>query len=222
MVEGSWQQHRQGLIGCLGGCLFLLAACGGAKAVPGDQDKDGILDADDRCPKVPEDIDGFEDGDGCPESDNDKDGVPDKTDACPRAPGDKANDGCPEYIRIEEGSLVTLQGIHFQTGNAKLMAYSEAVLREVVALLKVNPQITRMRIEGHADSRGPEEFNLELSERRAATVQEWLTKNGVETQRLDVAGFGEAKPLLDNETPKGRSANRRVEFRILHDNTNYR
>lgn len=199
-----------------------LLACGGAKSPPGDMDKDGFRDAQDRCPKAPEDFDGFEDGDGCPERDNDHDGVVDTEDACPRAPGLRSNSGCPEYIRIEEGSLVTLRGIHFRSNKAELLSSGVSVLKEVVALLKVNPQIRRIRIEGHADARGPEELNLELSEQRAQTVQEWLTGQGISTERLDVTGYGESKPLLNNETPKGRSANRRVEFRILQDDARYR
>lgn len=223
-MQSSYQRSRlpYHLIICLSSVVCLLGACGGAKLVPEDQDKDGIINSEDRCPKVPEDMDGFEDGDGCPERDNDKDGIPDDNDACPRAPGDKANGGCPEYIRIEEGNLVTLNGIYFKSGEAELLPSSEGILKEVVALLKVNPQILRLNIEGHADSRGAEEFNVELSEKRAAAVQAWLTQQGIETERLDVVGYGESKPLLNNATPKGRSANRRVEFRILNDNTHYR
>ncbi len=74
---------------------------------PGDQDGDGILDNDDQCPRVPEDKDGFEDQDGCPEDDNDKDGIADKIDACPIDPEDRDNfeddDGCPDGDNDKDG-----------------------------------------------------------------------------------------------------------------------
>lgn len=67
---------------------------------PSDQDGDGILDEDDRCPRVPEDFDNFQDDDGCPEDDNDADGIPDNLDKCPLDPEDRDNfedeDGCPD------------------------------------------------------------------------------------------------------------------------------
>jgi OmpA-OmpF porin, OOP family len=77
------------------------------KAPPGDADGDGILDPDDKCPKVPEDKDGFQDEDGCPEDDNDADGLADKIDKCPNEPEDKDSfeddDGCPEDDNDKDG-----------------------------------------------------------------------------------------------------------------------
>jgi outer membrane protein OmpA-like peptidoglycan-associated protein len=74
---------------------------------PGDQDGDGILDDVDKCPRVPEDKDGFEDDDGCPDDDNDKDGIADKIDACPMEPEDRDNveddDGCPDLDNDKDG-----------------------------------------------------------------------------------------------------------------------
>ena len=74
---------------------------------PGDIDGDGILDNVDKCPKVPEDKDGFEDEDGCPDEDNDKDGIGDKIDACPMDPEDRDNfeddDGCPDLDNDKDG-----------------------------------------------------------------------------------------------------------------------
>jgi outer membrane protein OmpA-like peptidoglycan-associated protein len=74
---------------------------------PGDQDGDGILDDVDKCPRVPEDKDGFEDDDGCPDEDNDKDGIADKIDACPMDPEDRDNveddDGCPDPDNDKDG-----------------------------------------------------------------------------------------------------------------------
>ncbi len=75
--------------------------------MPQDKDKDGIKDNEDRCPKDPEDYDGFEDGDGCPDYDNDQDGIPDSLDKCPNDKEDidgfKDEDGCPDYDNDEDG-----------------------------------------------------------------------------------------------------------------------
>ena len=76
---------------------------------PPDSDGDGVSDDDDRCPDVPEDRDGFEDGDGCPDPDNDKDGIPDATDKCPDQPEDRDafedGDGCPDPDNDKDGIL---------------------------------------------------------------------------------------------------------------------
>lgn len=75
--------------------------------LPQDKDKDGIKDNEDRCPEVPEDFDGFEDGDGCPEYDNDQDGIPDSLDRCPNDKEDMDGfedaDGCPDYDNDKDG-----------------------------------------------------------------------------------------------------------------------
>ncbi|MBA3454165.1 MAG: OmpA family protein [Deltaproteobacteria bacterium] len=77
------------------------------KPGPGDIDGDGILDDVDKCPRVPEDLDGFQDDDGCPEDDNDADGIADKVDGCPMDPEDRDNfedeDGCPELDNDKDG-----------------------------------------------------------------------------------------------------------------------
>ena len=76
---------------------------------PQDKDKDGIKDKDDRCPNDPEDFDGFEDGDGCPEFDNDGDGIPDSSDKCPNEKEDmddfEDDDGCPDFDNDDDGVL---------------------------------------------------------------------------------------------------------------------
>jgi hypothetical protein len=78
-----------------------------ARKINRDQDADGILDKDDKCPNDPEDKDGFEDGDGCPDLDNDKDGIPDTQDKCPNVPEDKDgfedSDGCPDLDNDKDG-----------------------------------------------------------------------------------------------------------------------
>ncbi len=79
----------------------------------------------------------------------------------------------------------------------------------------MNPQIRRVRIEGHTDSRGTEELNQALSQRRAASVVRWLVERDIAEERLTSEGFGESRPVEGNDTRAGRQANRRVEFHIV-------
>jgi large repetitive protein len=186
-----------------------------------DNDRDGIADAKDRCVAQPEDGDGFEDTDGCPEQDNDGDGIADVSDKCPLQPeaanGFEDQDGCPDeaprYI-FRTNERIVFNNIEFKTGSAELLPVSQPVLDEVVASLKVQSSV-RVRIEGHTDERGNDDANLMLSQRRALTVMNYLITAGIDSRRLEYAGFGETRPVDDNKTDAGRAKNRRVEFLTL-------
>jgi outer membrane protein OmpA-like peptidoglycan-associated protein len=84
----------------------------------------------------------------------------------------------------------------------------------VAAILKSNPQVTKVLIEGHTDNRGNPAANRALSQARAEAVKTRLVQEGVEPERLEAKGFGADKPIQSNKTAKGREANRRVEFTI--------
>jgi OmpA-OmpF porin, OOP family len=191
---------------------------------PSDRDGDGIPDNVDKCPDVPEDKDGIDDQDGCPEDDADNDGIPDAKDACPHEPGqpdpDPKKNGCPKFIKLEQGVVRVLQQVHFQTGSATILSDSFPMLTEVVQLLKANPGIKKMRIEGHTDNVGGAAMNLTLSTNRAASVRTWLVTHGVEAGRLESEGYGLTKPIDTNDTVQGRANNRRVEFKILEEESN--
>ena len=81
--------------------------------------------------------------------------------------------------------------------------------------MRAYPQITKVRVEGHTDSRGKDSYNLDLSQRRAEAVSTYLQGRGIDSDRLVAEGFGETQPIADNDTKSGRSENRRVEFVIL-------
>ena len=186
-----------------------------------DRDGDGIPDAKDQCPDQPEDFDKVDDKDGCPEDDPDKDGIGDATDACPKEPGDKnadaAKNGCPNFIRRISGSneIQILKKVEFATGKSTILQQSYPILEEVSRLLKVNPDIKLLSIEGHTDNRGSAELNEKLSADRAKAVLDYLVnKGGIDAGRLASAGFGPNKPIADNATEDGRQRNRRVEFII--------
>lgn len=191
--------------------------------VDNDFDGDGIPNNEDECPEDLEDKDGFEDGDGCPDRDNDQDGIPDSADECPDEPenfnGFADEDGCPEdpddRVTITDNKLVITEQVYFETAKAKIREESYDILNEVAQVLNDNPQIELMRVEGHTDNRGSETYNQKLSQRRAESVRRYLIDKDVDEDRLAAVGYGEAKPIADNETEEGRSKNRRVEFTIL-------
>jgi len=190
-----------------------------------DTDGDGIPDDIDACPTVPEDHKPPDPMDGCPappeEPDSDHDGIPDSRDACPKEPGepnpDPTRNGCPKFIRLEGSTVRVLQQVHFQTGSATILPDSFPMLGEIVQLLQANPSIKKMMIEGHTDSRGGADFNLDLSKRRAQSVRSWLVDHGIAPNRLESEGYGLTRPIDTNDTGEGRAANRRVEFKVVEE-----
>lgn len=205
-----------------------------------DNDGDGVPDVSDgqvagngfgACLNDPEDADGFQDSDGCPDPDNDQDGVLDVSDgvvgtngfgACMNDPEDydgfEDTDGCPEE---GSGSIeLTCEGIelsdtvYFDTSSDVIQDRSFELLDQVVSVLQTATWIHRIRVEGHTDSRGDDEMNLDLSQRRANAVRTYMVEHGV-TLTVDAEGFGEIRPIADNGSSSGRQANRRVEFHIV-------
>ncbi len=187
-----------------------------------DRDQDGILDDDDECPDEPEDMDGFEDDDGCPDPDNDRDGILDAADKCPNEPetinGIDDDDGCPDKgeaaVRIGKEELETLKPIFFETDHSRVRHAYYNVLAQIALTLKAHPEIGRCAVEGHTDDTGPPEWNQKLSVLRAEAVVEFLVGKGVERGRLTAIGHGEKLPWAPNDTESGRAQNRRVIFHI--------
>jgi outer membrane protein OmpA-like peptidoglycan-associated protein len=117
----------------------------------------------------------------------------------------------------ERGTVLTLAGdVLFATGRAELKGGAERMLTQVEQFLEQNPE-RRARIEGFTDSTGSDEYNLELSRRRAEAVREALVRRGIDGSRIETAGLGEAYPVADNTSPGGRQLNRRVEIIIGND-----
>jgi OmpA-OmpF porin, OOP family len=191
-----------------------------------DNDKDGIPDVDDLCPNDPEDKDGFEDQDGCPDPDNDKDRILDKDDKCPNEPetynGFEDEDGCPDKGRVllHRGKLEILDKIYFETAKAVIKPISFPILNALAATMKGNPQILLVEVQGHADERGDDDYNMRLTEDRAAAVKTYLIEHGVENDRLQSHGYGETKPVCPQHNEACWSKNRRVEFVILRRSDN--
>jgi outer membrane protein OmpA-like peptidoglycan-associated protein len=219
----------------------------GARELKGcpDRDKDGIPDVDDQCPDKP----GFAQFNGCPDTDKDGipdpkdacpdqpgkaalngcpdrdgDGIADKDDACPDQYGKAEFKGCPpptpKKIKLTEKKIEILEQVHFDTAKATIKADSFELLNDVATVLKDNPQITKIRVEGHTDNVGNKKKNLKLSQDRAKSVMDHLVqKGGVAADRLVSEGFGDTQPVADNKTKEGKALNRRVEFVIVQVTT---
>jgi OmpA-OmpF porin, OOP family len=186
-----------------------------------DNDNDGILDVDDLCPNNPEDKDNFEDEDGCPDPDNDKDRILDVDDSCPNDPetynGFEDEDGCPDRgnVIIEENQIIILEKIYFATDSAEILQRSYPIVDAVAATLIGNPQITLVEVQGHADERGGDDYNIRLTADRAASVVQALGQRGVDLKRLRSAGYGERCPIDPAHNASAWDKNRRVEFKII-------
>ncbi len=194
-----------------------------------DNDQDGILDVDDLCPNDPEDIDGFQDKDGCPDPDNDHDRILDQDDQCPMKDGESPEetketyngvndeDGCPDRGRVvvTDTKIEILDKVYFEYNKATIKSQSFPILDAVAATLEGNPDILLVEIQGHTDERGGDAYNLDLSDRRAASVRQYLIDKGIDASRLKSQGYGETQPLDNRHNEEAWAKNRRVEFLIL-------
>lgn len=250
-----------------------------APRAPGDGDGDGITDDVDECPDAPEDMDGFEDGDGCPEEDNDRDGVVDGADGCPVVAEDRDGfedgdgcpdgdndgdgvaderdgpggscrddaedkdgyqdeDGCPDGdndgdgildalddcpadptnrcgIKVDPCEIKISETVYFEYDSAVIRPESHAILDAVAALMRTRDAVRKVEVQGHTDGDGDAAYNLDLSERRAGAVREYLVGQGLAGERLVARGYGEGQPIASNGTADGRAKNRRVQFIIV-------
>jgi outer membrane protein OmpA-like peptidoglycan-associated protein len=186
-----------------------------------DNDNDGILDTDDLCPNDPEDRDGFQDEDGCPDPDNDADRILDNDDSCPNEPetynGTEDEDGCPDRgsVIVTDDGIIILEKILFETDSADIQEVSYPIVDAVATTMINNPQILFVEIQGHADERSSDEYNIRLTTDRAAAVLAALVQRGVASDRLRSAGYGERCPLDPRHTAEAWDQNRRVEFKII-------
>ena len=112
-------------------------------------------------------------------------------------------------------AIVILDKVFFRTGKATILKKSYSLLNAVAQTLQDNPQIKLVEVQGHTDSDGKDDYNLDLSNRRAASVMNYLTAYGVDKARLQSKGYGETTPIETNDTDAGKAKNRRVEFKIL-------
>lgn len=116
---------------------------------------------------------------------------------------------------FERGHITLSQQIQFATNSDEIQeGQSEAVLRDLAALLRDNQQIRRVRVEGHTDLRGDAAANLDLSQRRSRSVARYLESHGASNVTFEAVGFGITQQLCREETDACHDRNRRVEFTV--------
>ena len=123
----------------------------------------------------------------------------------------------PEQKRVEvrDNKIVINEMVQFEVNSDKIKSESHSLLNEVASVIKENPQIKAILVEGHASAEGGAAHNLKLSDRRAKSVMKYLTKEGaIDKGMLSAKGYGIERPIADNDTEEGRIKNRRVEFTI--------
>ncbi len=111
----------------------------------------------------------------------------------------------------DSGEIAGLNTIYFDYDKAVLSPDAKATLAGNANWMKANPN-ARLEIEGHCDSRGTNEYNLALGERRANTVRNYLASMGVSNDRLSVVSYGEEKPIMDGDSEAAYAKNRRANF----------
>ena len=173
-----------------------------------DSDGDGVMDKNDDCPNEA----GPVENKGCPIKDADNDGVVDAEDRCPNVFGVAENYGCPMITKEAQTELTNLaRAIYFRTGSN---AFTDETQIRLEGINKILADYTNVKfvVEGHTDSTGSDKVNNELSQKRADAVMNYLIENGFPAENIRAAGYGSANPIGDNNTSKGRQANRRVEI----------
>lgn len=155
---------------------------------PRDADGDGLIGAADQCPEQAETLNGYQDGDGCP-------------------------DEVPERVL---GFTDEAGTVKFAFNSAEIDPASRSTLDEAAEILAAYPDI-RIEVQGHTDAIGPEEANQRISTERAESVRLYLIDKGVEPDRVEARGYGERMPVADNSSRAGRARNRRIEFQLVTD-----
>lgn len=213
----------------------------GESGPPTDNDKDGIPDYRDRCPGTPPGL--VVNVWGCP-IDSDADGVGEPIDQCPGTPAGSNVDGrgCVPNLDSDGDSVVNskdrcpdtqagmavnkdgcaikqnivLKNVNFEFNSAILTVNAERILNGVAKSMK-GQRSMEVEIGGHTDALGPELYNQKLSERRAASVRDYLVSQGVARNRMTAVGYGESDPVASNDTEEGRAINRRVVFTVTEE-----
>lgn len=189
-----------------------------AQGCPSDRDGDGdgVLDSADKCPSTPS---GSKvDANGCTPvttaiGDSDGDGVADDKDKCSATPnGAKVDaDGCT--LKLTEKVGITLK-LNFDTDKADIKPEFSEEISKVANFMRQYPG-SSVVIEGHTDNTGNRDYNQKLSQQRAEAVADSLARDhGVAADRVKAVGYGDSRPIADNNTAAGRTQNRRVEAAI--------
>jgi len=115
-------------------------------------------------------------------------------------------------VELTQSEVRIRQQVLFGTGSADILDKSSELIDEIADVLLRNPQVRNIEVQGHTDSSGSPEINLQLSQQRAEAVVRALIARGVESTRLSAKGYGDTRPLAPNITAANRARNRRVQF----------
>jgi type IX secretion system PorP/SprF family membrane protein len=171
-----------------------------------DTDKDGVPDRDDYCVFIK----GLPDLHGCP--DTDKDGVSDIDDKCPYLWGLRKYSGCPNSAIGDDSEPQVL--VTFTTDEAIIAPNFQALLDDFAQQVQSEAP-ARIIISGHTDAEGSVAYNYELGLRRAKAVKDYLRRQGVPAEQMEIISYGEAVPRRSNGSHEGRSENRRAEVALV-------
>jgi len=142
-----------------------------------------------------------------PPKDSDGDGVPDNLDKCPNT---------PKGATVNEVGCWVCKDLKFDFDKWDIKPQYYPCLNEEVDYLKSMPEM-KVEIQGHTDNVGGQEYNQNLSEKRAMAVMNYLVSKGIAEDRLSIKGFGFSKPIARNDTAEGRAMNRRVQFKSISE-----
>ena len=181
-------------------------------AVPADADSDGVVDSQDRCPDTAmgTDVDMY----GCEMLlDDDQDGVANSVDTCPDTSFGAKVDASGCYVMISETKEISMHVV-FELNSFKITQESYAEIESVARFMREYP-LTDVNIEGHTDDSGSAAYNQKLSQKRADAVAEVLINEyNIESSRVSATGYGESRPLVENNSSENRNRNRRVTAKI--------
>lgn len=199
LVGGGLGAIRSGAAAGAGGILGAVAGGLICFAQDGDQDGDGVFDRRDLCPDTPPNTPVGHNG--CP--------LPQIPPVAVKAPAPPVAPQQDEVITLRDSSGKVLFGFD----KANLTPEAQSQLQALLPKLK-GDDITAVKVVGHTDSVGTDEYNQKLSERRAASVVTYLEQQQVGAAKLSSEGKGESEPVADNTTEEGRAQNRRVELHL--------
>jgi len=121
----------------------------------------------------------------------------------------------PKQVVLRDNKIEITEKIQFALNKAEILSVSFPLLDEVAKVMRDNPHVKQIAVEGHASPEGGDEYNLKLSQARAEAVRSYLVQKGVAAERLTAKGYGSSRPIAKNDTEQGREKNRRVEFNII-------
>lgn len=134
----------------------------------------------------------------------------------PPAPKPEEPKGPPPRVELRDNKIQFNEKIQFEVDKATIKPESFSLLHDIADVIKKNPQVKKISIEGHASAEGNAQHNKKLSDDRAKSVMDYLVKKeSIPAPELTAKGWGSEKPIADNSTEEGREKNRRVEFLVV-------